>query len=144
MGRRIRAAWLDIAALAVLFVLLALLSGTAHVGTWNTPTGQQHGFSVSLPTGMSGVFAILVFLYYFVPEARTGQSLGKRLTGVRVVALDGSAPNHRAVALRTLGRFIDFLPAFYLVGWLALKRDRDPRQRIGDRIARTTVTLIRT
>src|SRR5262249_48211908 len=42
--------------------------------------------------------------------------------------------------LRTLGRLFDFLPAFYLLGWLfAVLSSR--QQRIGDRIAGTAVIL---
>jgi uncharacterized RDD family membrane protein YckC len=40
------------------------------------------------------------------------------------------------VLLRTLGRM---LPGLYLVGWVAMHGSRRPPQRIGDRMAGTTV-----
>jgi hypothetical protein len=41
--------------------------------------------------------------------------------------------------VRTLGRIVDVLPLFYLVGLIALASSTSPRQRIGDRLAHTTV-----
>jgi hypothetical protein len=44
--------------------------------------------------------------------------------------------------LRTVGRVIDVLPVFYLVGWIMMRGPHRPPQRFGDRIARTTVVPV--
>lgn len=143
LGKRIRAAWIDIGVLAVVFIVLAVVFGGAHAGSATTTgagtTVHDTAVSVSLTGAPLVIFLIAAFVYYVVLESRSGQTIGKRVMHVRVVRVDGGAPDLRAVLLRTAGRFIDFLPAFYFVGWIAVKR-REPRQRLGDRLANTTVS----
>ena len=82
------------------------------------------------------------FLYFFVLEAYTGQTIGKRAMNVCVIAIDGSRVTWRMCALRNLLRFIDALPLLYASGLLSLMRTgRARRQRIGDVAAGTTVVL---
>lgn len=82
------------------------------------------------------------FLYFFILEVGTGQTLGKRVMNVRVVALDGSAVTMRMCAIRNVLRFIDVLPLWYASGLLSLIRTgRSRRQRIGDVVAGTTVVV---
>ena len=79
-------------------------------------------------------------LYFFVEETRTGQTIGKRQYGVRVVNLDGTRPGPRTIAFRTLGRILDALPAYHASGLLTMiGTGRRRRQRIGDMLAHTTV-----
>ena len=97
------------------------------------------GASVNLEGVSALVFFALVFLYYGLSEAMTGQTLGKRLFGVRVVSADGSRPSTGAIAGRTALRIIDGLPFAYLVGLVAIVATGSRRQRIGDLAADTTV-----
>jgi uncharacterized RDD family membrane protein YckC len=131
LGRRIGAALLDLIVLIVVFVVVGLVFGK----------GQAHGSSASV--NLSGVSAVvylaLVVLYYFVLEATTGQTLGKRALGVRVVRTDGGRLGVGAVAVRTLLRVIDGLPLFYLLGLIVVIATGRRRQRIGDLAAGTTV-----
>lgn len=130
-GRRIAAALVDIGVLFALFVFVGILVGD---------TGSNDGGgSVTLENGGFLVFAGLSLLYYFLGEAITGQTLGKRLLGVRVRSLGGGSASIGAVAIRTLVRPIDSLPGLYLLGFIvALISPR--RQRLGDLAARTVVT----
>lgn len=67
-----------------------------------------------------------------------GQSLGKRMLRLRVVDARGLRLTFPQVALRNLLRFVDGLPAFYLVGGVtALVSARG--QRLGDLAADTLV-----
>lgn len=67
-----------------------------------------------------------------------GQTLGKRMLRLRVVDARGLRLTFSQVALRNLLRFVDALPAFYLVGGLtALLNSR--AQRLGDLAADTLV-----
>lgn len=131
VGRRIGAALIDIALMALLFVVLGLALGEGETSDGNA--------SITLEGGSFVLYLGLMLLYYFATEATSGQTLGKRLLGVRVVRADGSPAGAGAIAGRTALRLIDLLPAFYLLGlgvMLATKR----KQRIGDLAVGTVVT----
>lgn len=142
--RRTWAGWIDVLILAALGVILSLVSGNGHIGSWTTTDNvgfatQHHGFSFNLPGVWLVAWLVIVLLYYFMSELRTGQTIGKWALGLQVVTLDGRRLDVRPVLLRTLGRIIDVLPVFYLVGWIAMRGPRRPPQRLGDRFAGTTV-----
>lgn len=67
-----------------------------------------------------------------------GQTVGKRLMGLRVVDARGLRLEPSQVIVRNLMRFIDALPALYLVGGIACVFSRH-RQRLGDLAAGTVV-----
>lgn len=77
--------------------------------------------------------------YYFVCESLTGQTLGKRVTGLRVVRVDGRPLAPSAVAGRTVLRLVD-QQAASLVGLLTMIFTGKRRQRLGDLAAGTAVT----
>jgi uncharacterized RDD family membrane protein YckC len=131
LGRRIAAGLIDIGVLFVLFVVLGILIGDSRSG--------DGGASVYLEGVEFLVFLGLALAYYFVLEATTGQTLGKRLLGIRVRGLDGGDASSGATAVRTLLRLIDSLPLFYLLGFLVALATRR-RQRLGDLAGRTLVT----
>ncbi len=89
----------------------------------------------------------LVILGYFVVQVGygiacewlwRGQTVGKRLLRLRVMDAQGLHLQFSQVALRNLLRFVDSLPAFYLVGGLvSLLNSR--AQRLGDFVANTIV-----
>ncbi len=58
---------------------------------------------------------------------------------MKVIMVNGQPLNGRAVVLRTLGRIVDVLPVFYLVGWIAMRGAHKPPQRLfcSDRAGRT-------
>jgi uncharacterized RDD family membrane protein YckC len=88
------------------------------------------------------LFLGLQFAYFFAYEARTGQTIGKRIFHVRVATLTGAPLTGRQVAIRNVLRLADALPIFYASGLLSLMRTgRGRRQRIGDVVAGTTVVL---
>src|SRR4029079_2839750 len=60
-----------------------------------------------------------------------GQTIGKRMFGLRVIADDGAPAGFIAILVRNLIRVVDFLPGFYGFGLLAIVVS--PRsQRLGD------------
>lgn len=67
-----------------------------------------------------------------------GQTIGKRLLRLRVVDAAGLRLQFSQIALRNLLRFVDLLPAFYLVGGLATLLNARA-QRLGDLAAGTVV-----
>jgi RDD family len=68
-----------------------------------------------------------------------GQTVGKRLLRLRVVDAGGLRLEPSQVIVRNLMRFIDALPALYLIGGIACLVNRH-RQRLGDLAAGTVVT----
>jgi len=87
----------------------------------------------------SGVVLVVVWLLYVtIPEALYGATLGKMLTGVCVVRVDGGRLGIPEVLVRNAGRFVDALPFLYLLGGVAVLISPQS-QRIGDWLAGTTV-----
>ena len=130
LGRRIGAALLDLVVLFVLAIVLGILIGDTE--------SSGSSASVQLEGAAALAWLALTLLYYFGLEAATGQTLGKRLLGVRVASLDGGRPGVGAIALRTLLRLVDGI-AFYLVALVAILATGKRRQRLGDLAAKTTV-----
>jgi uncharacterized RDD family membrane protein YckC len=67
-----------------------------------------------------------------------GQTVGKRLFGLRVIDGQGLRLQLPQIALRNLMRLIDSLPIFYLIGGIAALLSRNG-QRLGDLAANTVV-----
>ncbi|MEL7498331.1 MAG: RDD family protein [Planctomycetota bacterium] len=90
---------------------------------------------------MQAVLAISAYLgYYFVFEILTSRSLGKLLTGLKIVDFDGNRCSIKQVTIRTLFRLIEVnpfllgaLPAAIRIIWSRNK------QRFGDKFANTVV-----
>ena len=64
----------------------------------------------SIPYGIAIIIGLTInMLYYFICEAFcNGKTIGKWITGLQVVDLDGNRPTIRRIALRTLARLIPF------------------------------------
>jgi uncharacterized RDD family membrane protein YckC len=132
LGRRISAALIDLAVLLGLFVIIAVAIGES---------GTEGGsVSLTLDSDATAVYIALVLLYYFMFEVAVGQTVGKLLLGLRVVRADGSPPSVGAIALRTLLRIVDWLPFFYLVGFITMMATGRRRLRLGDLAAKTSIS----
>ncbi|NOV31929.1 RDD family protein [Methylomonas sp. ZR1] len=84
------------------------------------------GLVLILPT------LLIYFLYHPVLEIlMAGRTPGKRMTGVRLVDLQGHTPGIGALLLRNVFRLIDSLPGFYFLGLVAVAFT-GKHQRIGD------------
>jgi uncharacterized RDD family membrane protein YckC len=92
---------------------------------------------------LSGVAVLLTLLitwsyFIFLEWLWQGQTIGKRLYGLRVIGEDGSPARFTAVLIRNLARLVDFIPSFYGLGLLVMIVS--PRsQRLGDLAAGTYV-----
>jgi hypothetical protein len=65
-----------------------------------------------------------------------GQTVGKRVLGIRVVRMDGSPVGLFESAVRNLCRAVDFLPMLYAAGCISMLLTRQHR-RLGDLLAGT-------
>jgi uncharacterized RDD family membrane protein YckC len=90
-----------------------------------------------------GIFAILLFLLeWFYPVLFEvlweGATPGKRAMGLQVLMEDGRPEGWGPAMLRSLLMFVDFLPALYGAGLVAMLAGKEGR-RIGDLAAGTVV-----
>jgi len=90
--------------------------------------------------GLLVLLTLLVAWSYFIvlEWLWDGRTLGKRMFGLRVISADGSPASFTAVLVRNLLRIVDFLPAFYGLGLLAIVLS-SRSQRLGDLAAGTYV-----
>ncbi|MGZ5116057.1 MAG: RDD family protein [Burkholderiales bacterium] len=130
VGLRAVATIIDTVLLLVVGYVLALFTGNT------TATG------FNLSGGPFFIWLLIAIGYYTVLEARSGQTLGKRLINLKVVKLEGAAPiDMQAAIVRNVLRLVDgFL--FYLIGAIAVWTS-DKKQRLGDRVAGTIVVRSR-
>jgi len=132
VGRRIGALVIDGILLGVLFVVVGLATGGGHSGGGKA--------SVHLGGSATLLWLGISLVYFAVCEGTWGQTLGKRLLGIRVVSADGNRASFGQVVGRTVLRVVDALPFFYIVGLISvLATGRGRRQRVGDLAAGTYV-----
>jgi uncharacterized RDD family membrane protein YckC len=84
-----------------------------------------------------GAFAIGI-VYFTLMEGLFGASIGKFVTGIRVVKEDGTRADVGAALIRNTLRVVDVLPFFYLLGAILIWTS-PTKQRLGDRVAKTVV-----
>ena len=88
------------------------------------------------------IFLAIPIVYYLAFEASMGRTVGKLLTGLKVVDERGAVPSLRAVLIRTATRIVEVNP--FLLGGIpaGIIADRSAaRQRWGDMLAGTYVLL---
>jgi len=90
-----------------------------------------------------GIFGLVTFAflwgyYIFFEMLWNGQSPGKRRVGLRVIRMDGTPITLSESIIRNLVRLVDFLPAYYGVGVIAMFINSQAR-RLGDLAAGTMV-----
>ena len=125
---------------AVVDFIVATLIFVAAI--WGFTTLAQNGAAQFL-SPFFGVLVLLTFLiawsYFILVEwLWNGQTIGKRIFGLRVIGEDGAPAGFVAVLVRNLIRIVDFLPAFYGLGLLAIILS-SKSQRLGDFAAGTYV-----
>ena len=60
---------------------------------------------------------LVLFMYYFILETYSGQTIGKRFTKTKVVSRDGSKPSIFKILMRTLLRLVPVDPMSYCFGF---------------------------
>ncbi len=131
LGIRIVAGFIDVIVLAILGGVMSAIFSESEAD------GSSFAFNLSgVPFIM---YIVLCFAYFFVMENATGQTLGKKVMGIKVVAVEGVLTPQK-VAVRTLLRIVDGFPWIlpYLVGTV-IAATSSKHQRIGDMAAKTLV-----
>jgi uncharacterized RDD family membrane protein YckC len=130
-------AWQSVAVLAALVVAIVNFPST-----WR-PFEKNPDGTLTIPWVAIALLDVVVFainfLYFAAFEALwRGQTPGKRACRLRVVRDGGQALDGRGALVRNLLRSVDFLPAFYVVGVIAIFVGRQGK-RVGDYAAGTMV-----
>jgi uncharacterized RDD family membrane protein YckC len=123
-----------------LAILIDSIIGIAWTYPFLTITRSPGYYHAELGTGgFLGSFAITL-LYFTVMEGLFGATVGKFVTGIRVVREDGRKLDLGAAVIRNISRIVDQFPYVvpYLVGAIAVWTS-PTRQRLGDRWASTVV-----
>jgi uncharacterized RDD family membrane protein YckC/DNA-binding HxlR family transcriptional regulator len=104
--------------------------------------------SLSLATFLNGGISVALFttigllwLYSTLLEGFNGQSIGKRVTGLKVVRTDGKKMSYDHAAVRNFGKILPLLPFDLLIGWWRIKNCTFIRYF--DKFAGTTVIDLR-
>jgi uncharacterized RDD family membrane protein YckC len=90
--------------------------------------------------GLNGAWAerlvslVIMLLYYLVFESWTGRTLGKLVTGTRVIDVDGGRPPPLRILWRTLARCIPFEAVSFL---------QNGQPGVHDRVSKTRVVRLR-
>jgi uncharacterized RDD family membrane protein YckC len=120
--------------LASVFVLVSMLNVVLGIiGVLNR--------DLAAAGSIFGYFVISVGYGIFLEWLWRGQTLGKRLLGLRVLDAGGLRLQRTQVVVRNLLRVVDSLPVLYLVGGMASLLTAKS-QRLGDLVAGTIVAAI--
>jgi uncharacterized membrane protein SpoIIM required for sporulation/uncharacterized RDD family membrane protein YckC len=86
---------------------------------------------------------IIYFCYHLILEPlMAGRTPGKRMTGIRVLTLEGGVPSLGPLVTRNVFRLVDSLPVLYIVGLLFVMFGRR-HLRLGDLAAGTVLAVER-
>lgn len=139
-GMRLAGAIIDQVIMLVLIVPIMFASGFWKMAM----SGQQPGFGWTLGMGIVGFICFLLVNGYLLNQS--GQTVGKKLLGMRIVDLNGNKPEFfRLVGLRYgIGALIAQIPAVNMVYGLvdALFIFREDHRCIHDLIAGTRVVAV--
>jgi len=105
-------------------------------------------FAISIKSFTNGAFSTVLFtsvgllwIYSTLLEGFNGQTIGKRVMGLKVVRTDGKKMSYDNAAVRNFGKILPLLPFDLLIGWWRIK---DPTyMRYFDKFAGTTVIDLR-
>ena len=131
LGERILGRLLDEVILAAYVIGLLFLIGFANIGDF-LDNNVWLAIILALPVVCYDLFSEVFF---------NGQSIGKRVTGIKVVSLNGERPSLSQYLIRWLFRIVDFTFSGGMLAVIMVAATRD-HQRLGDKVANTI--LIRT
>jgi uncharacterized RDD family membrane protein YckC len=124
--------------------MLALAIDLAVIGALDSVLGKLLGVLAIFGEDVVGAANVVIYFALTMAYAAVaewiwrGQTIGKRLVGLRVVDAGGLRLTPAQIVVRNLLRLIDALPVFYLVGGIASVISRR-NQRLGDLAAGTVV-----
>ncbi|MCW4003904.1 MAG: RDD family protein [Candidatus Bathyarchaeota archaeon] len=130
--KRIAAFFVDFAMMAAITLAITLVPQLLSLS-------MADFFSTGIST-MLFITVGLLWLYSTLLEGFNGQSLGKRIMGLKVVRTDGKKMSYDHAAVRNFGKVLPLLPFDLIVGW---RLKNCTFLRYFDKFAGTTVIDLR-
>jgi uncharacterized RDD family membrane protein YckC len=122
-------AWaVDLASIAAISIIIGSVLGILGI----------LGRDLAMAASILAYFVVSIGYGIILEWYWRGQTLGKRLLGLRVMDEQGLRLQFSQIVIRNLLRFVDSLPSFYFVGGLVCLLSRRA-QRLGDVAANTVV-----
>jgi uncharacterized RDD family membrane protein YckC len=132
LGERMVAAIIDIVILAG-YIILIQLFGTFSGGLFNSDIGWITFFIIMLP----------VTFYSLLSETYlNGQTVGKKVMGIKVISLSGNQPAFSQYLIRWLFRLVDLWSSGFVLA-IVMIAATEKHQRLGDLVAGTTLVKIK-
>lgn len=129
--KRVFAASIDLSIVMAVLVLMFYLFGFEYISVEGQKRYKLTGFKAFLP-----------FIFWFVSiplvEGIFGQTLGKKMLGIKVVSIEFNQVKITQSIIRHILDIIDWLPGFGIVGLLVASNNKNS-QRLGDIVAKTIV-----
>ena len=85
-----------------------------------------------------GLISTIFFLYWFILESKTGQSVGKMALHLKITNLSGGQADIKSIAISSFGKAF-LLPIDVIVGRLLINKKR---QRIFNKLGKTIVIRV--
>ena len=85
-----------------------------------------------------GLISTVFFLYWFILESRTGQSIGKMVLHLKITNLKGESADFKSIAISSFGKAF-LLPIDVIFGRIFTNKKR---QRIFNRLGKTIVIKV--
>ena len=137
IGSRVIACLVD--TIVQFFITALIVIAGIYLFRWLSPLGSGNPLDLVAMLFMGAGGLVGFIAYWVVLEMVTnGQSIGKRMAGLRVVRDDGTAINLWDSIIRNVVRIVDFLPANYCVGIISVWVSGRSK-RLGDYAAGTVV-----
>ena len=137
---RFSAIMIDTLILVGITIILSLLVGRFTSFETNIEFINPISFLIrSLISPLVWMITIIYILYYTYFEGKHGQTVGKKLSRIKVI--DKETKNqigYKNAFIRTVARLIDSLPIAYILGIIVI-RYTEKNQRIGDIISKAIV-----
>lgn len=96
--------------------------------------------SLSIGTNISYIGSLLMVVYIIYFEGTTGQTLGKKIVGVKVIGYDGNTIGIPMAILRYIGKIVSTI--ILMIGYIMAAFD-SKKQALHDRIAKTYVIKVK-
>lgn len=134
LGRRIIATLLDTSILIALGVITVIAVGLP-IKPIASVNFSDFGWLAS-----QAVFLIIFIIYFSTLEWLTGQTMGKKIVGIRVIGQENHGnPTFFSALARNLLRYVDYIPYLFPIIGIVLMLATKKRQRLGDLVAKTYV-----
>tara|TARA_B100001971_G_C18253904_1_gene580429 strand:+ start:122 stop:619 length:498 start_codon:yes stop_codon:yes gene_type:complete len=137
---RFSAIMIDTIILVGITIILSLLIGRLNLFETNIEFIDPISFlRRSLISPIVWMTTIIYILYYTYFEGKYGQTVGKKLSRIKVIdEYTRKQIGYKNAFLRTVARLVDSLPILYILGIIIIKYTKN-NQRIGDLLSKSIV-----